>query len=179
MALPPPARTSSAQAPERSGETWGKCPEKARSRSGHALVASWSCTGLGQLALFGCPGAAAPRTARRRQLSRGCVRGPRADRPGSAHDDPFAGMRGSLPRAPACAGAFFSGSRRRSRLLADPLRRGWRPRWRGLHSHPPLLAVCVPTGRDPRPVASRLRPLTPGVKRQCENWSHASCELVG
>src|SRR6266849_83970 len=35
---------SSAQAPERSGETWGKCPEKARSRSGHALVASWSCT---------------------------------------------------------------------------------------------------------------------------------------
>src|SRR6266849_3108992 len=57
-----------AQAPERSGETWGKCPEKARSRSGHALVASWSCTGLGQLALFGCPGAAAPRTARRRQL---------------------------------------------------------------------------------------------------------------
>ena len=34
-----------AQAPERSGETWGKCPEKARSRSGHALVASWSCTG--------------------------------------------------------------------------------------------------------------------------------------
>src|SRR6266849_9079064 len=33
------------QAPERSGETWGKCPEKARSRSGHALVASWSCTG--------------------------------------------------------------------------------------------------------------------------------------
>src|SRR5713101_472351 len=39
------ARTSSAQAPERSGETWGKCPEKARSRSGHALVASWSCTG--------------------------------------------------------------------------------------------------------------------------------------
>src|SRR5712691_12974216 len=39
------ARTSSAQAPERSGETWGKCPEKARSRSGHALVASWSGTG--------------------------------------------------------------------------------------------------------------------------------------
>ena len=38
------ARTSSAQAPERSGETWGKCPEKARSRSGHALVASRSCT---------------------------------------------------------------------------------------------------------------------------------------
>jgi hypothetical protein len=35
------ARTSSAQAPERSGETRGKCPEKARSRSGHALVASW------------------------------------------------------------------------------------------------------------------------------------------
>src|SRR5713101_3879333 len=34
-----------AQAPERSGETRGKCPEKARSRSGHALVASWSCTG--------------------------------------------------------------------------------------------------------------------------------------
>jgi len=34
------ARTSSAQAPERYGETWGKCPEKARSRSGHALVAS-------------------------------------------------------------------------------------------------------------------------------------------
>jgi hypothetical protein len=40
----PPVRAS-AQAPERSGETWGKCPEKARSRSGHALVASWSCTG--------------------------------------------------------------------------------------------------------------------------------------
>src|SRR5713101_7067685 len=39
------ARTSSAQAPERSGKTWGKCPEKARSRSGHALVASWSYTG--------------------------------------------------------------------------------------------------------------------------------------
>jgi len=39
------ARTSSAQAPERSGETWEKCPKKARSRSGHALVASWSCTG--------------------------------------------------------------------------------------------------------------------------------------
>lgn len=34
-------------------------------------------------------------------------------------------------------GLFFSGSRRRSRLLADPLRRGWRARWRGLHSHPP------------------------------------------
>ena len=34
-----------AQAPERSGETRGKCPEKARSRSGHALVASWSSTG--------------------------------------------------------------------------------------------------------------------------------------
>src|SRR6266849_6732904 len=33
-----------AQAPERSGETRGKCPEKARSHSGHALVASWSCT---------------------------------------------------------------------------------------------------------------------------------------
>src|SRR5438128_3819944 len=31
-----------AQAPERSGEIWEKCPEKARSRSGHALVASWS-----------------------------------------------------------------------------------------------------------------------------------------
>jgi hypothetical protein len=43
-------------------------------------------------------------------------------------------------------GLFFSGSRRRSRLLADPLRRGWRARWRGLHSHPLLLAVCVPTG---------------------------------
>ena len=36
---------SAAQAPERSGETRGKCPEKARSRSGHALVASSSCTG--------------------------------------------------------------------------------------------------------------------------------------
>src|SRR5713101_7819365 len=34
-----------AQAPERSAETRGKCPEKATSRSGHALVASWSCTG--------------------------------------------------------------------------------------------------------------------------------------
>ena len=33
-----------AQAPERSRETWIKCPEKARSRSGQALVASWSCT---------------------------------------------------------------------------------------------------------------------------------------
>jgi hypothetical protein len=31
---------SAAQASERSGETRGKCPEKARSRSGHALVAS-------------------------------------------------------------------------------------------------------------------------------------------
>ena len=34
-----------AQAPGHSGETWGKCPEKARSRTGHALVGSWSCTG--------------------------------------------------------------------------------------------------------------------------------------
>ena len=94
-------------------------------------------------------------------------RGPRANRPGSAHGVPFVGMRGSLPRAPACAGARFSGSRRRSRLLADPLRRGWRPRWRGLHSHPLLLAVCVPTGRDPRPVPSYLRSLQPRVNRQC------------
>ena len=94
-------------------------------------------------------------------------RGPRANRPGSAHGVPFVGMRGSFPRAPACAGARFSGSRRRPRLLAVPLRRGWRPRWRGLHSHPLLLAVCVPTGRDPRPVPSYLRSLQPGVNRQC------------
>jgi hypothetical protein len=64
-------------------------------------------------------------------------------------------------------GLFFSGSRRRSRLLADPLRRGWRARWRGLHSHPPLLAVCVPTGLDPCPVVCCLRSLPPGVKREC------------
>jgi len=93
-------------------------------------------------------------------------RGPRANRLGSAHGVPFVGMRGSLPRAPACAGARFSGSRRRSRLLADPLRRSWRPRWRSLHSHPLLLAVCVPTRRDPRPVPSCLRSLQPGVNRQ-------------
>ena len=41
----PLATSAPAHAPERSGEAWGKCPEKARSRSGHALVASWSCTG--------------------------------------------------------------------------------------------------------------------------------------
>ena len=120
-------------------------------------------------------------------------RGPRANRPGSAHGVPFVGMRGSLPRAPACAGARFSGSRRRSRLLAGPLRRGWRPRWRGLHSHPLLLAVCVPTGRDPRPVPSYLPSLQPGVNRQCggrctalheprnrgASTSHSAFEQVG
>ena len=120
-------------------------------------------------------------------------RGPRANRPGSAHGVPFVGMRGSLPRAPACAGARFSGLRRRSRMLAGPLRRGWRPRWRGLHSHPLLLAVCVPTGRDPRPVPSYLPSLPPGVNRQCgggctalheprnrgASTSHSAFEQVG
>src|SRR5438128_5350817 len=44
---------------------------------------------------------AVPRTVRRRQVESGAVGGPSRLRPGV----PFVGMRGSLPRAPACAGA--------------------------------------------------------------------------
>ncbi len=40
------ARTSSAQAPERSGETWGKCPLR---RPGHAQVTPWSRPGRAQV----------------------------------------------------------------------------------------------------------------------------------
>ena len=46
---PPLPPYIAAQASERSGETRGKCPEKARSRSGHALVASWSRPGRAQV----------------------------------------------------------------------------------------------------------------------------------
>ena len=117
--------------------------------------------------MFGTgPGGAAPPTVRRRQVSRGesgAVGEPsrlRPRRPLHRYARLIA-ARSGMRQSP------FQRSRRRSRLLADPLRRGWRPRWRGLHSHPLLLAVCVPTGRDPRPVPSCLRSLQPGVNRQC------------
>ena len=68
-----------------------------------------------------------------------------------------AAHRRALRHAP---GLFFSGSRRRSRLLADPLRRGWRARWRGLHSHPPLARGVRPdgTGSMSRRLLSTLAP---------------------
>ena len=45
------ALATPAQGPERSCETWGKCPAKAGLRSGHALVASWSRIGSGRLSM--------------------------------------------------------------------------------------------------------------------------------
>ena len=70
-----------AQAPERSGETRGKCPEKARSRSGHALVASWSCTGSCGLRSRTFRDAARVGVRSASPCSRACsVRGPSEDR---------------------------------------------------------------------------------------------------
>jgi hypothetical protein len=93
-------------------------------------------------------------------------RGPRADRPGSAHGVPFVGMRGSLPRAPACAGALFyrlaapiavasrpAPARLVARVawspFAPPFARGVRPDGTGSTSRPHLSTLAAAGSQTP------------------------------
>jgi hypothetical protein len=106
-----------------------------------------------------------PRTVRGDQWSRG----PWADRPGSAHGVPFVGMRGSLPRAPACAGALFQ-------RLAAPVAVASRPAPARLVSRvawspfaPPFCSRCA-SRRDGIHVPSTL------VYPRCRRESIASVE---
>jgi hypothetical protein len=71
-------------------------------------------------------------------------RGPWADRPGSAHGVPFEGMRGSLPRAPACAGAPFQ-------QLAAPIAVASRPAPARLASPVAWSPFAPPFARGVRP----------------------------
>jgi len=118
------------------------------------------------------------------------VGGRGADRPGSAHGVPFVGMRGSLPRAPACAGALFqrlaapitvasrpAPARLASRVawfpFAPPLARGVRPDGTGSTSRPHLSTLAAAgsqspvwremcrTSRAPQPRASTSRSASP------------------
>jgi len=85
-----------------SGETRGKCPEKARSRSGHALVASWSCTGSSHGRRGGRTGSGAPRCA-----AAGAVRpAGRVHAQAPRREDPHLAQRArgrALSRSPCCS----------------------------------------------------------------------------